>query len=952
MADKSLLALHNPDLTIEERVQSLLAALTTEEKIGLMPTKQAAVPRLGVPEFWVGGEAAHGLVAREGSTTVFPQTIGLSSTWDPDLMVRIGNAVGNEARVYSRRKDGMGGLTLWAPTVDMERDPRWGRTEEAYGEDPHLTGTMSTAYVKGMQGDDPFYLKSVPTLKHFYANNNEKDRLSSSSSIDPRNKREYYLKAFEPAVREGRVHSIMTAYNEINGTPAIVHPDVQGVLKGEWQLDGFVVCDGADMHQTVDDHQYCRTYAEAVALAIKAGIDCVTDDSELVKQSVREALEQGLLETADLDRAIANVFRIRIRLGQFDPDSRNPYAGIPDAVLYSPAHRELALEAARKSAVLLKNDQSLLPLDKCAVRKLAVIGPLADAVYRDWYTGNPPYKVTPLAGIAAKLPAEAVVFHDGCDRVAFQSAVNGRYIGTRDWNNGSLAADKLSPEPAERFVHTDWGFGQSTFRSLANGKYMTTGDDLTVGANADDIWGWFVKEQFSIVDQPGGICSLRTWNGGVVTAHGDGSELLRVEEDENDASSTMANAAFYKHVISDGTAAAAETARHADAAIVFVGNHPLINGKEEIDRPDLTLPASQQKLIREVCAVNPNTVIVIVGSYPFALGDLAELAPSILYMAHGGQEHGRAAADILFGDYNPAGRLSMTWYRSKDQLPDMMEYDIRKGKRTYMYFDGDPLYPFGHGLSYTSFHYLSLSLNELRASPDELVTAYIEVQNSGPAAGEEVLQLYARCEQSLIPRPAKQLIGYKRICLEAGESARVPITFRVSDLAIWDVSRDRYCVEGGPYVIMAGASSADIRCTAKLDVIGEAIPARDITHQTRAENYDDYEGFRLGESKEGGTCTMVSGTEGWLLFRNVQLGSGLLTLQARCSSADLSGSGALDLHLGDLNSSAVLSCQVACSGDQQWQTVSGSFAIAEAGTADVYLRLRGRIKLSWFQISH
>lgn len=937
----------NVNLPLEERVRDLVSRLTLEEKISLMPTKQAAVTRLGISEYWVGGEAAHGLVARDSVTTVFPQTLGLACTWNTELMQSIGSVIGDEARACYKKRNGLNGLTLWAPTVDMARDPRWGRTEEAYGEDPHLTGSMSTAFAKGMRGSHPFYIKAVATLKHFYANNNEKDRLTSSSVIDPRNKREYYLRAFELSIREGAVHSLMTAYNSINGTPAICHPDVNGILKEEWKLDGFIVCDGEDMHQTVDEHKYCDTYAEAVALAIKGGIDCITDNAGLVMRSIREALEQGLLEEADLDRALRNVFRIRMRLGQFDPEENNPYAQIPETVIYHPEHRELALRAARESIVLLKNQNRMLPLQRENIRKLAVIGPLADVVCRDWYTGHPPYRISPLQGIVSKLSAQAVLFKDGCDLVTLQSAANRHYVGPKGYADGTLAADKPAAGSGEWFQVTDWGWGSHTLRAIANGNYMTT-NDRVVSAASQEIWGWFVKEQFTFDPQDDGTVAIQTWNGRIVSAD---EQSLRVKDDTHIGEAEK----FVKRTVVDGIAEAVKAARESDTAIVVVGNHPLINGKEEIDRPDLTLPPHQEKLIQEVYKANPNTVVVVVGSYPFALNWVQQNIPAVVYTAHGGQELGTAVADVLFGDYNPAGRLNMTWYRSADQLPDMMDYDIIKGKRTYMYFDGNPLYPFGYGLSYTSFEYRDLKISKLRMSADEKVNVRVTVENKGQRAGDEVVQLYLRANGSRVKRPFKQLQGFKRIHLRPGEKRTVEFILSGTDLAYWDVSRNRYAVETGIYTLMVGGSSADIYLESAIQVNGETVPPRNLFQITRAENYDDYSGIRLDECRDtgagpggsrlAGVC--VTGRDGdWICYKDADLGEGPHFFEARAASSD---GGSIEVRLHSPDGTVIGTCPVPAAGSKQkWQTHACTIT-GSSGKHTVFLKFTGDLKISWFR---
>ncbi|WP_026486914.1 glycoside hydrolase family 3 C-terminal domain-containing protein [Caldanaerobius polysaccharolyticus] len=930
----------DPGLPLDVRVNDLISRLTLDEKIHLIPTRQAAIERLGIKEYHVGGEAAHGLVSRSGAATVFPQPIGLACTWDPELMRQIGSAMGDEARVYYKRDGEKGGLTLWAPTIDMARDPRWGRTEEAYGEDPYLTGKMSAAFVKGLQGDHPFYLKAVATPKHFYGNNNEKNRLWSSSSIDPRNKKEYYLKAFKPAFVEGGAYSLMTAYNAVNGTPCIVNPEVQKIVKEEWGCKGFIVCDGGDMSQTVEYHNYYKTHAETVANAIKNGVDVMTDDPELVVKSIKEALERGLLSEEDLDKALRNILRVRFKLGQFDLKDINPYASIPESVLCSREHAALSLKAAREAIVLLKNENNTLPLSKDKIRKVAVIGPLGDVVYRDWYTGIHPYRITPLQGIKNKLPDRTVVYVDGSDKITLLSLTNHRYISV-DKERGLLIANKTEAGERETFTLTDWGWGSFTLKSHANGKYVTT-DDKDIMASAEDIWGWYVREIFNFNLEDDGSYTLRTWNGRYV-AVSDEDNRLRVSE----KAEVAYDAKFKVNVVMNGIDKAVAAAKESDVAIVFVGNHPLINGKEEIDRPDITLAPAQENLVKAVYNANPNTVLVIVGSYPMAVNWANNHIPAILYTAHGSQELGNAIADVLFGDYSPAGRLNMTWYRSIDQLPDIMDYDIIKGKRTYMYFDGEPLYPFGHGLTYTDFRYSDLKLNPDHVGAEGKVTVSVKVENIGSVASDEVVQMYVSAVASRVKRPIKELKGFKRIHLLPGQSQVVRFLLPVSDLAFWDVTRDKFCVESGCYKIMVGRSSADIKLWGTLVVDGETIPHRDLTKITRAENYDDYFGILLDECKEGGTCISHIDDGDWIMFDDVDFGSGVSCFEVRVSS-DTEG-GVIGLRLDDVDGTVVGICAVPGTGNgQSWTTVKCPVTGAK-GIHRVYLKFTGKFKISWFR---
>jgi beta-glucosidase len=517
----------NPDLPLETRVNDLITRFTLDEKINLMCQHQEGVSRLGVKPYKHGTEAAHG-IAWLGEATTFPQPIGLACTWDSEMLKQIGSIIGDEARAYYRKNPAINGLTLWAPTVDMERDPRWGRTEEAYGEDPYLTGKLSSALIQGIQGSDPFYLKAVATLKHFIGNNNEIGRGECSVSIDPRNMHEYYLKAFEQPFVEGRAQSMMTAYNSINGVPANLNPDVIKIVKQQWGMNGFVVSDAGDVLGTVNDHKYYDLYKDAVSHTIKSGIDSITDDDEISKQAIRDSIDEGLLRENDLDIALRNTFRVRFRLGEFDPDERNPYSRITESIICSPAHSKASLRSAQKNIVLLKNDKQTLPLNADQINNIAVIGPLANIVYRDWYSGSLPYAVTPLQGISNKLSGKKVIFKGGSDHIKLKSAAADKYVQLSGEAH-HLSADQHNSDQAALFELTDWGWGSHTIKSLENHKYVTT-DDKQVSASADDIWGWFTKEVFSIEPQENNKMTLSTWNQQSVTTMNDESAILSVTE--------------------------------------------------------------------------------------------------------------------------------------------------------------------------------------------------------------------------------------------------------------------------------------------------------------------------------------------------------------------------------------------------------------------------------------
>ncbi|CAM3814693.1 glycoside hydrolase family 3 C-terminal domain-containing protein [Marinicrinis lubricantis] len=967
--DKMIYPYWNPDLPLEDRVNDLISRLTLEEKIGLMPQYQIAVERLGIQAYKHGTEASHGM-AWLGEATTYPQPIGLACTWDKELLQRIGSAIGDEARGFYKRNPTHNGLTLWAPTVDMERDPRWGRTEEAYGEDPVLAGKLTAALTQGIQGDHPFYLKAVATLKHFIGNNNEVDRGVASVSLDPRNLREYYLKAFEIPFKEGKALSMMTAYNAINGVPANLSRDVIDIVKQEWGMNGFVVSDAFDVTGTVRDHHYVETLQEAVARSIReGGIDSITDEAEGVMEAIRKALEEGLLTENDLDIALRNTFRVRFRLGEFDPEERNPYAVLDESAILRNEHAVLAREAAQKAVVLLKNDKGMLPLQAEKLSKVAVIGPLADIVYSDWYSGTMPYAVTPLKGIQERLADGGktdakTVYAAGTDRVRLKADQRSRYVRIGDDDKNTLAAAAETAENGDVFEVTDWGWGSHTLIAERNGRYLTT-DDKTVQASANRIWEWFTKEVFMIQQEGSNSSSstISTWNGMPVTVDRETGQLLvgdgsaaetanainvgGASEVASDSVKATAEAFTFEYV-SNGLDTAVQAASDADAAIVFVGNHPLINGKETIDRPDITLPASQEKLVQEVLKANPNTIVVVVGSYPFALNTLQDTVPAILYTSHAGQELGNAVADVLFGATNPAGRLNMTWYKSVDQLPPFMDYDIIQGGRTYQYFEGDPLYPFGHGLSYSEFRYddLRIAESEVVVGRDTNVTITCRVSNISDRAGEEVVQLYVRAGASRVKRPRLQLADFQRIALAPGETAEVTFHLPLESLRIWDVTRERFCIESGEYSILIGSSSTDLRLEGRLTVDGETIPPRDLKQVTRAVNYDAYDGVELGECTEGGSAVNVSSESGWLAFRDAELGEGVTAIEFRAATT---GEATVEVRLDKPDGGLVGKYSIPAGGKTDWRSFSFGLT-AEAGRHDVYLVLHGPISLSWFRL--
>ncbi|MDX1674434.1 MAG: glycoside hydrolase family 3 C-terminal domain-containing protein, partial [Longimicrobiales bacterium] len=643
-AAQSAYPFQDPDLPIEARVDDLLSRMTLEEKVRALGT-DPSVPRLGV-EGSGHVEGLHG-VAQGGPsnwgrrnpapTTQFPQAVGLGMTWDPDLVRRAAAVEAVEARYLFQSAYDRAGLVVRAPNADLARDIRWGRTEESYGEDPYLVSALTVAFVEGLQGDDPRYLRTASLMKHFLANSNENERTYGSSNFGERLLHEYYAVPFRRGIVEGGAQAFMTAYNAVNGIPMQVHPMLQSMVREGWGHDGIICTDGGGLRLLITDHAYYPDLAWGAAATVRASVNQFLDDHV---DATHRALSDGLLSEADIDAALRGVYRVMIRLGQLDPPDRVPYraigAGDGPEPWTTPEHRELARLVTRKSIVLLKNEAGALPLDADRLTSIAVIGPRSDEVLLDWYSGDTLYAVTPLEGIRERAGRGVSVRHaSGAD---------------------SAAAVALARE--------------SDVAVVVVGNHPTCGDDI-----------------------PWAECPVESW------------------------------------------------------------------GREAVDRRSLQL--EDEGLIKAVHRANPATVVVLASSFPYAITWTDHNVPAIVHMAQNSQEMGTALANVLFGDVNPGGRLVHTWVRSLDELPPKLEYDIREGS-TYLYYRGDPLYPFGYGLSYTTFGYSDLRTDAATLSVGDTLAVRVDVTNTGDRAGDEVVQLYVRHPRSAVERPRKALKGFRR----------------------------------------------------------------------------------------------------------------------------------------------------------------------------------------------
>jgi beta-glucosidase len=908
----------DPAAKLQERLGDLLDRLTRAEKLGLLHQHQAAVPRLGIASFRTGTEALHG-VAWLGPATVFPQAIGLATSWNPELVQAVGSAVGDEVRAFHRQDPAGVGLNVWAPVVNPLRDPRWGRNEEGYSEDPWLTGLLAVAYGHGLTGDGTGPLKTAPTLKHFLAYNNETDRCTTSSNLPPRVLHDYELPAFRAPIEAGAAVALMPSYNLVNGRPAHLSPLINELVRGWTDQELFVVSDAGAPANLVDPQQYYESPVAAYAAALKAGVDSFTqDDSDAGPslQHLSDALDQGLLAEADLDQAARRALALRFRLGEFDPVELDPYRSISTDIVNCEAHRQLARDAARQSIVLLKQECQVLPLTTRTTGRVAVVGPLADTLHEDWYSGTLPYRSTARDGLVERLGADAVSFCEGVDRVELR-------VGGLCLTAGEDAVVRTGAAGA--FDLFDWGGGAWTLRSAQTGFYLTVTSSGALTADHPGPNSWEVRETFELIETAQATTLLRHRSTGL---------YVRVEPDGSvgaTAADATAATGFEVAVSTDGAAAAAELATQADVVIVVVGNHPLVNGRETEDRAGLELPAGQDRLIRAVHAANPSTVLVMSSSYPFAVEWAEQNLPALLWSAHGGQEYGRALADVLFGDSDATGRLPQTWYRSTADLPDLFDYDILATDSTYLYFRGTPLYPFGHGLSYTTFEYseLRLSSASVPADGEVEIEVTVTVTNTGERAGQEVVQLYTHQQRSRAKQPLRQLRDFRQISLAAGESTQVQLKVSATDLGFWDVTRGRRTVELARHSILVGRSCTDIRLTAAVDVGGERIPPRAaFAAPLEATAFDQYCALAPTDvTRERGEAMRSLEAGAWLAFDDLDLAEGATRCVATVAS-ERPAAGAIELRLDDpLHGQLIGTLQVPPTGHRRaWVEVATELA--------------------------
>ncbi len=836
----------NADLPTEKRVDDLVSRMTLAEKISQTNKNSPAIPRLGIHAYCWWSEGLHG-VARNGIATVFPQAIAMAATWDPALHEQAAEVIATEARSkYNATVAQTGGdthvyqgITIWSPNINIFRDPRWGRGQETYGEDPFLTGCLGAAFIRGLQGDDPRYLKTVGTLKHFAVHSGPEDvRQKFNSVVSVHDLRETYLPAFEYGVRHGHPWSVMTSYNEVNGVPMPCNkPLLEDVLRAEWGFLGAVVGDVDNVADVwpLDRHHYTNDVAEACALSVKAGNDLCGGNT--YDHGLPDALKRGLLTEADLDVALRRLFFLRFKLGQFDPPERVPYSKIPPAACDTPANRELALRDARESLVLLKND-GVLPWKAADLKRVAILGPTADnmdALIGN-YSGMPSNPVTILKGLRAKLEPLGV-------KVTYDSAVplvpDGGEMGD-PLPDGVLFSDDAKTRPGlQRTLFDDKKFAGSGHAGpvdpqidflwneaqpvpdilLRKAHVRWSGELVPPGAGEYTLGVTFIGTVNVTLDgkslmeytRRSDVGAVHTLSQTLTFAAGQ-SHQLQIDYSQNDDDPTGRLFLGWKQPGSLEKALA--NAAEADHVVLALGITPALEGEEK-DRPSIALSDAQQDLISKVAALGKPFVVVLTNGS--ALSFDVSKPGAILEAWYYGERGGEAVADAIMGDYNPGGRLPVTFYRSDADLPPFADYSM--ANRTYRYFSGQPLFAFGHGLSFTTFAYQQMTFSNEAVAVGDTVTLAVKLTNTGKRAGDEVVQIYAHALPPRVAAPRQSLVGFQRVTLQPDETKDVVIPVETARLRRWDEKDNRYVVDPGVYEMRVGSASDDIRLRQTLSVI-------------------------------------------------------------------------------------------------------------------------------------
>lgn len=857
----------NTELSFEERAADLVSRLTLEEKISLLTARRAegisGVPRLGIDPWSWGGEANHGLSWVKPKISSFPTGSAMSCSWDKELIQETADAISDEARGIraliqeTNNPDlaqlGGGSLSFWAPTMNLNRDPRWGRADESYGEDPYLTTELAGSYVRGMQGDDEKYLKTVPCLKHFLANNCEKNRYNGSSDVDERTLREYYAKPFQEIIEATGIAQIMTAYNSVNGVPMSVNePLLDDMLRKTWGFDGLVVTDCGAIKNIVNDHKWVPegwdrsvNGQEAVAFAMKAGTDL--NCGKYYKQYAQKALDEGLLKEEDLDRSLLRAFTERMKTGEFDPDEMVKYTSLTKEELGSPEHIALTEKVANDSVVMLKNEAAaegekpMLPLDGKEMDSVALIGDgrITEKVMLGGYSIHTPiHSTAPIEGLCEKMqelnPEATVTLHkpkSGTVTTPYLFNIDKFLLETK---TGEIIT--LEAEEGETYncvnEGNNIGYVEPSGAFLRfPGKHIDLKDiaKITAVASCDSsAMGGVIQCQYGTPNfQPNGISLAST----KVSSTGSWGNWKNFEMivDAGEAELPEDGDLYFSFVSEESGNLSKEDRKaiaEAATAIVYVGTIEGTDAREDMDRKTLNLPRRQAELIQEVSSLNPNTVVYIQSVAQVNVEPFAEQVPAILWAGYNGQEQGKAFANVLFGDVNPNGKLNFTWYQKENQIQSITEYGIRSDEtsngRTYQYFSGDIRYPFGYGLSYTDFTYSNITIDRKEVTPNDTITVTADITNSGEVKGKEVAQLYVKSPDAAEKeRPVKRLRGFEKVELEPGETCTVTFEVPAEELCYWDEEEGKRIYDPGEYEVEVGASSQDIRLKENFCMSGE-----------------------------------------------------------------------------------------------------------------------------------
>ena len=855
VAQESVPVYRNTNYSFQERAVDLVSRLTLEEKQALLGNNMAAVPRLGIKQYNVWSEALHGVLSGANASvglqgpTSFPGSVALGSTWDPDLLELEASVIADEARAIFQT--GTKGLTFWSPVVEPIRDPRWGRTGESYGEDPFLAAVMSGGFVRGMMGDDPNYIKAVPCAKHYFANNSEFDRHVGSSNMDSRDMREFYLYPYKELIEKDNLPSIMSSYNAVNHVPTSASGlYLDTIARRTYGMKGYVTGDCAAIEDIYTGHYYVETAEEATAAGLRAGVD--SDCGSVYQRYALSALEKGLITEADMDRALVNMFMIRMRTGEFDPLMKVPYTNFPASTVNSERSQAIAIEVATRTPVLLKNDKVVgtdvkaLPIKLDGIKSIALIGPQADRVELGPYSGRPEQssRTTPYAGISKYiadkgLDVEVTLASGGSTK----SKSNLLYVAWFELEKSDGATsrhDATQYSSSSAGITVGSGMGtEEQVRSIDDGSWtayenidLINVEKITIGANIPTEGGIIevhvgspegnlistIEATRASGKRVGGVYGASTPMEAKVNKLGyNGPQTLylvyKAPEDDEIPEDVLA------------------AARKSDVAIVFVGTDEN-TATEEADRLTLNLPGNQVKLIQAVAKENKNTVVVMQTLGCVEVEDFKNLEniPGILWTGYNGQAQGAAIPMVLFGDVTPGGKLNATWYKSVKDLPPITDYTLRaengKPGRTLWYFTKPVSYEFGYGISYTTFEYSDFKISKSSITPNDKITISVNVKNTGDYDGDEVVQIYMTTPDSpaSLQRPIKRLKGFKRVTIPRGQTRLVEIEIDCADLWFWDMQNDRITYDSGRYVFEVGSSSQDIRGTVTANMNGRFTP--------------------------------------------------------------------------------------------------------------------------------